>query len=60
MGEVLERGQKITLEELKKMGWKELELHEKKTHAGCIILKKGKERMLFDPKKEIVDLLYVV
>jgi len=58
MEETLERGQKITLKELKKMGWQELEFPESKNYGRAIILKKDKKRMLYNPKKETVGLLF--
>ncbi len=58
MEETLERGQKITLEELKKMGWQELEFPESGDYGRAIILKKDKKRMLYDPKKKTVGPLF--
>ncbi len=58
MEETLERGQKITLEKLKEMGWQELEFPESGDYGRAIILKKDKKRMLYDPKKETVGPLF--
>lgn len=51
----MEKGRKISLKELEKQG-----LRQVGNFAGCYILAKGDERILWDPETKKIELVYFI